>query len=89
IKVEQPGTGDDSRAYGPYKNGESAYFMSLNRNKRSMTLNLKTPEGKQILKDLVKQVDVLVENFRPGAMERLGLGYDGLKEINPHLIYAT
>ena len=89
IKVEQPGTGDDSRAYGPYKNGESAYFMSLNRNKRSMTLNLKTPEGKQILKDFVKQVDVLVENFRPGAMERLGLGYDVLKEINPRLVYAT
>jgi len=89
IKVEQPGTGDDSRAYGPYKNGESAYFMSLNRNKQSMTLNLKTPEGKQILKDLVKKVDVLVENFRPGAMQRLGLGYDVLKEINPRLVYAT
>lgn len=89
IKVEQPGTGDDSRAYGPYKNGESAYFMSLNRNKQSMTLNLKTPEGKQILKDLVKKVDVLVENFRPGAMQRLGLGYEVLKEINPRLVYAT
>ncbi len=89
IKIEQPGKGDDSRAYGPYKNGESAYFMSLNRNKESVTLNLKTLEGKEILKALVKNVDVLVENFRPGTMEKLGLGYDVLKEINPRLIYAS
>jgi len=89
IKIEQPEKGDDSRAYGPYKNGESAYFMSLNRNKESLTLNLKTPEGKEILKSLVKQVDVLVENFRPGTMEKLGLGYEVLKEINPRLIYAS
>lgn len=89
IKIEQPGKGDDSRAYGPYKNGESAYFMSLNRNKESITLNLKTPDGKEILKELVKHVDVLVENFRPGTMEKLGLGYDVLKEINPRLIYAS
>ena len=89
IKIEQPEKGDDSRAYGPYKNGESAYFMSLNRNKESITLNLKAPEGKEILKELVKKVDVLVENFRPGTMEKLGLGYDVLKEINPRLIYAS
>ncbi len=89
IKIEQPGKGDDSRAYGPYKNGESAYFMSLNRNKESLTLNLKAPEGKEIIKELVKQVDVLVENFRPGTMEKLGLGYEVLKEINPRLIYAS
>ena len=89
IKIEQPEKGDDSRAYGPYKNGESAYFMSLNRNKESITLNLKAPEGKEILKELVKQVDILVENFRPGTMEKLGLGYDVLKEINPCLIYAS
>ena len=89
IKVELPGKGDDSRAYGPYKNGESAYFMSLNRNKESLTLNLKAPEGKEILKRLVEKVDVLVENFRPGTMEKLGLGYDVLKEINPHLVYAS
>ncbi len=63
--------------------------MSLNRNKQSLTLNLKTPEGKQILLDLVKQVDVLVENFRPGTMERLGLSYEVLKEVNPRLIYAA
>ena len=89
IKIEQPEKGDDSRAYGPYKNGESAYFMSLNRNKESITLNLKTLEGKEILKELVKKVDVLVENFRPGTMEKLGLGYEVLKEINSRLIYAS
>lgn len=89
IKVEMPGTGDDSRHFGPYQNGESAYFMSLNRNKRSMTLNLKHEEGKKLLKELVKKVDVLVENFRPGTMEKLGLGYEVLKEINPKLIYAA
>ena len=89
IKIEQPEKGDDSRAFGPYKNGESAYFMSINRNKESITLNLKAPEGKEILKALVRQVDVLVENFRPGTMEKLGLGYDVLKEINPRLIYAS
>lgn len=89
IKIEVPKTGDDSRAFGPYVNGESAYFMSINRNKKSITLNLKTEEGKDILKKLVMQADVLVENFRPGTMEKLGLGYDVLKEINPKLIYAA
>lgn len=89
IKVEMPGTGDDSRHFGPYQNGESAYFMSLNRNKRSMTLNLKTEEGKLLLKELVKKVDILIENFRPGTMKKLGLGYDQLREVNPQLIYAA
>jgi CoA:oxalate CoA-transferase len=89
IKLERPGTGDDSRAYGPFINGESVYFMSINRNKKSVTLNLKKQEGKQIFKDLVKDIDVLVENFRPGTMERLGLGYEELKTINPRLIYAA
>lgn len=89
IKIERPGKGDDSRAYGPFKNGESVYYMSLNRGKRSMTLNTKSEEGKQILKDLVKEADVLVENFRGGTMDKLGLGYDVLKEINPRLIYSA
>jgi CoA:oxalate CoA-transferase len=89
IKVEMPGKGDDSRHFGPYQNGESAYFMSLNRNKRSMTLNLKSEKGKIILKELVKKVDVIIENFRPGTMEKLGLGYETLKTINPKLIYAA
>ena len=89
IKIEIPKKGDDSRHFGPYQNGESAYFMSLNRNKRSLTLNLKTEEGKKLLKAFVKKVDVIVENFRPGTMEKLGLGYDVLKEVNPKIIYAA
>ncbi|MDW7668003.1 MAG: CoA transferase [Bacillota bacterium] len=89
LKVEMPGKGDDSRAFGPYVNNESAYFMSLNRNKKSMTLNLKKEEGKEILRKLVKDADVIVENYRPGTMEKLGLGYEELKKINPKLIYAA
>lgn len=89
VKVEIPKFGDDSRHYGPFKNEQSLYFLSLNRAKKSITLNLKTLEGKAILKDLIKDFDVLVENYRPGTMEKLGLGYDTLKEINPKLIYAA
>ncbi|BEP28846.1 CaiB/BaiF CoA transferase family protein [Helicovermis profundi] len=89
IKVEMPIKGDDSRHFGPYQNGESAYFMSLNRNKRSIVLNLKDEKQKDVLKELVKNVDVIVENYRPGTMEKLGLGYDILKEINPKIIYAA
>lgn len=89
IKVEMPGSGDDSRHFGPFLNGESAYFMSLNRNKQSVTLNLKSETGKEMLRELVKQVDVLVENFKPGTMARLGLDYEQLKELNPSLIYAA
>lgn len=89
IKVEQPKKGDDSRAFGPFIDSESAYFMSINRNKQSITLNLKAEKGKQILKDLVKNADVLVENFRPGTMEKLSIGYDVLKEVNNKLIYAS
>lgn len=89
IKIETPEKGDDSRHFGPYQNGESAYFMSLNRNKKSITLNLKHQEGKDILIAFIRNVDVLVENFRPGTMEKLGLGYETLKEINPKLIYAA
>lgn len=89
VKIERPITGDDSRYFGPFKNGQSLYFLSLNRAKKSISLNLKTEEGKRILKELVKQFDILMENFRPGTMERLDLGYDVLKEINPQLIYAA
>lgn len=89
IKVEVPGKGDDARAYAPYLNGESLYYSNLNRNKYGITLNLKTEEGKQILRDLVKKADILIENFRPGVMDRLGLGYDDLKQINPQLIYGA
>jgi CoA:oxalate CoA-transferase len=89
IKIEMPGIGDDARHYPPHIKGESAYFMSLNRNKRSMTLNLKDGQGKAIFRELITEFDVLVENFRPGTMERLGLGYDSLRQINPGLIYAA
>lgn len=88
IKIEAPGKGDDSRQFGPFKNGESSYYMNLNRNKKGMTLNLKTEEGKQIFKELVKVSDVVMENFRPGTMEKLGLGYEVLKEINPRIVYG-
>lgn len=89
IKIEMPSIGDDARHFGPYLHGESAYFMSLNRNKRSITLNLKTEKGKEILRGLIRESDVVVENFRPGTMEKLGIGYDRIKEINPEIIYAT
>ncbi len=89
IKVEKPGSGDDSRSFGPFINGESAYFMSVNRSKKSITLNLKTDEGKEILKGLAAKADILVENFKPGVMEKLGLSYAELSTINPRLIYAA
>jgi CoA:oxalate CoA-transferase len=89
IKVERPGTGDDSRHFGPFVGEESAYFMSINRNKKSVTLNLKDPLAVDIVKRMIKNIDVVVENFRPGVMEKLGLGYEVLKEINPRLVYAS
>ena len=89
IKIEQPGTGDESRNFGPFKNGFSLYFMSVNRGKQSITLNLKTQRGREIFMQLVKQCDVVVENFRPGTMQKLGLAYDTLKAAHPSLIYAA
>ena len=89
VKIEIPQRGDDSRYFGPFKNEQSLYFLSLNRGKKSVTLNLKTGAGKDILKKMVKKFDILVENFRPGTMEQLGLGYEVLKRINPRLIYAA
>ncbi|MBI9083472.1 MAG: CoA transferase [Desulfobacterales bacterium] len=88
IKVESFG-GDPSRVTGITGHGENPYFVNLNRSKRSIVANLKTEDGREIIHRLVKWADVLVENFRPGVMERLGLGYDQLKEINPRLIYAA
>jgi formyl-CoA transferase len=97
IKVEQPGHGDESRGWGPpfvgkaegtYP-GESAYYLAVNRSKRSLTVNLKHPEGKAIIERLVAVSDVLVENFRTGAMERMGLGYEQLSALNPRLIYCS
>jgi len=89
VKIEPPKVGDDSRAYGPFIGKESAYFMSLNRNKRSMTLNFKKQAECDLFKEMVKHADVVVENYRPGTMEKFGLGYDVLKSINPRIIYAS
>ena len=89
IKIEQPGTGDESRNFGPFKNGFSLYFMSVNRGKRSITLNLKTERGQAIFKQLLAYTDIVVENFRPGTMQKLGLDYDTLKAEHPSLIYAA
>lgn len=89
IKVERPKVGDDSRSMGPYVNGESAYFINFNRSKKGCTLNLKTQEGREMFKEMVKQADIVIENYRPGTMEKLGLGYNVLKEINPGLIYGA
>ena len=89
IKIEQPGTGDDARHYAPHVNGESAYYANLNRNKDGITLNLKHPKGKEIFLKLVEKADIVIENFRPGVMDKLGIGYDVLKKINPRLIYGA
>lgn len=89
IKIEMPGSGDDSRSFTPHIGGESSYFMQLNHGKKSVTLDLKAPEGLAILKQLVAQADVLVENFRPGVTKRLGIDYATLQEINPRLVYAS
>lgn len=89
IKIERPGTGDDSRAFGPFQKDESAYFMNINRNKKSICVDLKSEGGKEVFRRLVKDADVVLENFRPGTMNRMGLGYDELKKLNPRLIYAS
>ena len=90
IKVEQPGLGDGSRAWGPpWVGGESAYYLCVNRNKRSMTLNLKTEQGREIVRGLAVKSDVLIENFKFGEMAALGLTYEELAALNPSLIYCT
>jgi len=88
VKIEQPGRGDDSRHFAPFRHGESAYYMNLNRGKRGVTLDLKGP-GRELFLDLVLNADVVIENYRPGTMEKLGLGYEVLKEVNPRLVYAA
>jgi len=97
IKVERPKTGDDSRAFGPpwlkdqngKDTGESAYFASANRGKKSVTVNLSLPEGQNIVRELARQCDVLIENYKVGDLARYGLGYDDLKQLNPRLIYTS
>ncbi len=90
IKVERPGLGDDTRAWGPpFIAGESTYYLSINRNKKSVTINLKSEKGVEIIKEMVKKSDILLENFPPGTMERYGLDYEALREINPGLIFCS
>jgi crotonobetainyl-CoA:carnitine CoA-transferase CaiB-like acyl-CoA transferase len=90
IKIERPGTGDDSRGWGPPFVGEvSSYFLGLNRNRRSVAIDLQTADGIEIARRLVADADVIVESFRPGVMDRLGLGYEELKKTNPGLIYCA
>jgi len=90
IKVEQPGRGDDTRAWGPpFVKGESAYFLGTNRNKESVTLDFKEPRGRRVVEQLIDRADVLVENFRPGTMTRVGLDYETLRARCPRLIYTS
>jgi len=90
IKIEQPGKGDDTRAWGPpFVDGESAYFLSINRNKESLALDLKHPQAARVIESLLARADVVVENFRPGTMERLGFGYDTIGPRHPRLIYCS
>ncbi|SFM43210.1 CaiB/BaiF CoA transferase family protein [Thermodesulforhabdus norvegica] len=90
IKVEKPGEGDETRAWGPPNaGGESAYYLCVNRNKRSITVDMKTPEGQEIIRKLAERSDVVLENYKVGTLQRLGLGYEDLKKINPRLIYCS
>jgi crotonobetainyl-CoA:carnitine CoA-transferase CaiB-like acyl-CoA transferase len=89
IKIEPPGTGDETRTFPPTRDGESHYFLSVNRGKRSVVIDLKNPEGVQLAKDLAARCDIVLENYRPGVMDRLGLGYETLARINPRLIYCA
>lgn len=89
IKIEPPGSGDDTRTFPPMRDGESHYFLAINRGKKSIVIDLKDPAGLQLARDLAAKCDVLIENYRPGVMDRLGLGYEALKAINPGLIYCA
>jgi crotonobetainyl-CoA:carnitine CoA-transferase CaiB-like acyl-CoA transferase len=89
IKVEEPGKGDETRGWYPIKENWSGYFMALNRSKRSLTLNLKKEKAIHVVKELVKTCDVVVENFSPGVVQRLGISYEDLKQINPNIIYLS
>ncbi len=89
IKIEIPVKGDDTRGMGPFVNNSSLYYANVNRNKKSVTLNLKDPKGKELFLAMVKKADVVVENYRPGVMDKLGVGYDVLKEANDRIIYAA
>jgi crotonobetainyl-CoA:carnitine CoA-transferase CaiB-like acyl-CoA transferase len=89
IKIEPPGTGDETRTFPPLRDGESHYFLSVNRGKKSIVVDLKSEAGVALVKDLAGKCDVVVENYRPGVMDRLGLGYEALAAVNPRLIYCA
>jgi crotonobetainyl-CoA:carnitine CoA-transferase CaiB-like acyl-CoA transferase len=89
LKIEPPDRGDETRHFPPFVGGESHYFLGINRNKKSLVIDLQRPAGAEILRRLVAKADILVENYRPGVMDRLGLGYAALAEINPRLIYCA
>ena len=89
IKVENPKGGDDTRKMGPFINDNSVYFANFNRSKLGVSLNLKDPKAKELFLDMVKKADVVIENYRPGTMEKLGLGYEVLREVNPGIIYGA
>ena len=89
IKIERIATGDDTRAFGPFVDQESAYFMCFNRGKESIALDIKSSRDRDLLERMLSQADVLVENFRPGVMDRLGYGAERLARTHPHLVYAS
>jgi crotonobetainyl-CoA:carnitine CoA-transferase CaiB-like acyl-CoA transferase len=90
IKIERPGSGDDTRAWGPpFVGGESSYFLSINRNKESVALDFKHPEGRRLLDAFIARADILVENFAPGTLDRMGLGYEAVAATRPGLVYAS
>ena len=89
VKIEEPGVGDEARRFSPFLHGVSTYFVSVNRGKKSIELNLKAEAGRRLMLDLVQKADILVENFRPGVMRRLGLDYETLRTKRPQLVYAA
>ena len=90
VKIEKPGGGDDTRRMGPpFIEGESAAFLGINRNKRSIVVDIRSDEGREIVLDMARRYDVLVQNFRPGSLERMGLGYEQARELNPAMVYCT
>src|SRR5947207_7727454 len=91
IKIERRITGDTARRSGntPFLKGNSRNFVAINRGKRSITLDITKPDGQQVVRDLARRADIFIENFRPGVMDRLGIGYEALSDINPRLIYGS
>ena len=89
LKIEEPNHGDDSRGWGPFINGWSSFFLQLNRSKKSVTIDLKTEDGAQMLRRLIETADVLIENFRPGSLAELGFDYASASALNPRLIYCS